>query len=966
MVWSNWRGAVVVMLAWVGLAWSQAPVASVATSERIMTVHENGKGLRCRVMSQWRTPAGATACQLQVIGTGEMMTIVEDGPPTTVQEPKAGKLKALPMRIFHWGRNRVPPPGVPAPPTMIAAAAHSDNCACDQCQVGHAHVTTAGTGNCAPCNEQVVWWEDKNGQRVLVATKNSTTGAPGAPLPVVTDRKPDGKMFPVTTVPSIGDNTVTRVVTIPGKVEAPRMATSGPALRSVVPGTPIPMVTMPAGPGVYTEVVDETSKKSVWHKMFPGTTSKPQVVQVVPEVQVAKTNPGQAAPRSPVTQSVPANLAGKTTLPAQTSTSKPALPTVQTMPTKNPGAKVQGTMAQTSPTQLPTKTVQKDTPPTNAASALNTKPLPMPANGPKRETTVVQNTPKTGGAAPKPATVDLKAPAVAPKTATVDPKTATAPLKAPETKPLAGVEKPVQPKAATQKEERPPFSTATVAGATVKNLPPSLSNSADNKGLSISTPGKQPSGALTPKDKHDETRPSVQIPAKKDWRTMWGQAKETKVQAPGHSTVEQASVKPDPKTVPSLQNPQVIPATLPPSSMVEKNPGDILLTPEKFDPTNDKLAPRGINMNAYRGDPNKSLQLVQAAPAPQTNAALPPLVNGSKMPLGAQSVLAAGSNMPNRLTYIPVPVATVPEPYRPPVPPAPKVPDAPQLNAYVNAFAPQQAPQEKQPQNAMMVNAFSNMSPPANQPQMAQGYPQGYGPNPYQFNPYAQQAMHAQMMMAQGYPMVPGYPPQQGMMVQGMPMQAMPMQGMPMHGTPYYGSQAQGVAVLPMMSPQGRPVAQINYPQNYQGPQPPNPMTPQMQQPIQPIQYNPAAMQQPAVNMAMDRPRQTQTQQAANQELVQVIQVLRESPYPAQREWASNTLSTYDWRVHPEVVQVLLQGAQQDPAATVRASCAYSLGRMNAASEPVITTLHTLRNDGDPRVRHEVEQALIRLGASRP
>src|SRR5258708_7750988 len=116
MVWSNWRGAVVVMLAWVGLAWSQAPVptSSGGAAERIMTVHENGTSVRCRVVSTWRTAEGATAYQLQVLDSGEMMTIVEDGPAATIQEPRAGKVRALPMRIFHWGRNRVAPAGVPA------------------------------------------------------------------------------------------------------------------------------------------------------------------------------------------------------------------------------------------------------------------------------------------------------------------------------------------------------------------------------------------------------------------------------------------------------------------------------------------------------------------------------------------------------------------------------------------------------------------------------------------------------------------------------------------------------------------------------------------------------------------------------------------------------------------------------------------------------------------------------------
>jgi hypothetical protein len=63
-------------------------------------------------------------------------------------------------------------------------------------------------------------------------------------------------------------------------------------------------------------------------------------------------------------------------------------------------------------------------------------------------------------------------------------------------------------------------------------------------------------------------------------------------------------------------------------------------------------------------------------------------------------------------------------------------------------------------------------------------------------------------------------------------------------------------------------------------------------------------------------------------------------------------------------LHVLLQAARQDPAATVRAGCVYSLSHMNAATEPVMTTLQSLQNDPDPRVRHEVQQAYGRMGAA--
>lgn len=213
MVWSNWKGALLVLLAGVGLAWSQAPssrpmpAGDRPATERIMTVHENGKAIRCRVMTSWRTQDGKNAYQLQVIDTGEMLTIEEDGPPTTVSSNQSN-VRAMPMRIYRWGKSQTPPPGVPVPPQIVNAPSNNvaNTMTANRSQVASNNVVTASnnvmasntnsgvtTANqmppknvvipvnnnvvvtscdcCQPAGkcdtkEQRVWWEEKNGQRV--------------------------------------------------------------------------------------------------------------------------------------------------------------------------------------------------------------------------------------------------------------------------------------------------------------------------------------------------------------------------------------------------------------------------------------------------------------------------------------------------------------------------------------------------------------------------------------------------------------------------------------------------------------------------------------------------------------------------------------------------------------------------------------------------------------------------------
>lgn len=125
---------------------------------------------------------------------------------------------------------------------------------------------------------------------------------------------------------------------------------------------------------------------------------------------------------------------------------------------------------------------------------------------------------------------------------------------------------------------------------------------------------------------------------------------------------------------------------------------------------------------------------------------------------------------------------------------------------------------------------------------------------------------------------------------------------------------------------------------------------PMGQAPVMQTGYYPPAMPVQTYQPAVDP--------AAAQNLVQT---LRESIYPSQREFAAESLSHIDWRTHPQVFDALLSAAREDPAPTVRACCVRCLAGMNVNSTLVTMTLQGLRNDADPRVRTEVEQALAKM-----
>lgn len=498
--------------------------------------------------------------------------------------------------------------------------------------------------------------------------------------------------------------------------------------------------------------------------------------------------------------------------------------------------------------------------------------------------------------------------------------------------------------------------------------------------------------------------PAVEAPRPSDWRKSWDDSPVKTAEKKPVAALERAMLEKKDPVKAKLPSPGSVPtAALPPASVTETAPKrDPLTRPEDFasrkveqkvpsfwsEPQASALPAKAPTPPLSPAPPSPSTPLPAPTtvaapkaplPTPATVATPAAMVLGpGQMPLGAQSVLAANNGLERPVRYVPVPIVTVPQPKQPPLPPVPSIPQAPQ-------------PNDK------FVNAFSPPPPPGGQ----NAAPQGYLPS-------SGQPMMGQQAMAPGYGqmpgqvgMVPGYPPMMGQpgMAPGYPPMAMqnrayapmaqrpPMPyGYPMGQAgyapnPYYGMQQPMAAAYPYgyygpMAQAGAmtvpaQMARGNVPYGYQGPQAPNPV---VQQPV-PNPYgmpNPYGvppgggwqMSQPR-NPAMDRPAvqtgKTANQSAVNDEVLQMIAVLKTSSYPSQREWAVNNLATLDPRGNPQVVPLLLAVASQDPAPTVRSACVYGLARLRVNDPQVVAALQQLKADTDPRVRVEAEQALARL-----
>src|SRR5262249_21045762 len=96
----------------------------------------------------------------------------------------------------------------------------------------------------------------------------------------------------------------------------------------------------------------------------------------------------------------------------------------------------------------------------------------------------------------------------------------------------------------------------------------------------------------------------------------------------------------------------------------------------------------------------------------------------------------------------------------------------------------------------------------------------------------------------------------------------------------------------------------------------------------------------------------------------QLLMVLRESIYPAQREWAAEGLGAVGCQAYPQVPPALLKAAREDTAPTVQVACIRCLVRMNYNSQDTLAALRAMQAAGDPRVRAEAGQALVKLGGT--
>ena len=870
MVRSIGRGALVVMLAWAGLARSQpAPSGNGSASPGgTLTVHENGKELPCRIVTTWQQPNGAKAYQLQIIASGEMLTLVEDGPATTYQG-KSGKMKALSMRIYHWGNRRISPPGVPTPPPPERIIANQETAKPIVLSESDEHLVSLTPDPVLPPGFRMC-----NPPTPIAGGNLACNVCGGAPTCCGMVQNPGTGNFPYAQMPS-GSN--------PGSVS---QGPAGPS--SIVQGTVATCgvtETPAANPMVSTPVQSNCDQP-------PPTTLAGQASSFV---QPSSVSVGiQPATKPPPTLSRKIRNIFHHQEPA------PAVEVVQT-PAANTGDSQKPPAANTGVAQKTPSPTQPgaaaSTSPAANAALPNTQPLNMPNRSAAGTPTTL---PDVSPAQYAPATTSATTSSQDPKdTKTTEKKTTWEKIWG---KPLfAKTKQPgqstVNPSPTGTGPAVPPASGSTTATAQAKPAPGAQTLPASSA-QTLPAPSAITGSFPSPTGPAMFPQPSTQ----------------GKLPTPQQASLADLQNKNDP-----LLNPEQIR-----SSRVDAKVGPTS-TPSPLANVQQRTALPG-----------------QSAPAPAGGLQnqLPP------MPMGGGSVMAAQNGLPIPYHYMPVPMVTVPNPLRNPGPPPPNVPEPPQPAAMVNAFTPARAapkPGEGQ-QNQMPPNVA-----------MGPFIPGPYGPMP---DP---RMMGYPFPLPQGMlpdPRMMGYPPP--LVAQGM----MPYPGM----NPYMGQPqvANGPGVMPMMMPpmtpmgMQRPIAQVNYPSNYQGPMPPNPMigsnmpaiafAPPMMPPVPMVPYS---------NPAMDRPGMASGPGPGS--ISHLLGLLRDSISPAEREMAAINLNNQDWRNNPEVVQVLVSCARQDPAATVRASCVRTLAVQHVTTEPVLTALNALKNDPDPRVRQEVDQALVRL-----
>lgn len=928
MVRLHWMVTPVVTLVLAAAAAAQVPAAK--PGERFMTVQEQNKpAQKCRILHSWREKDGTVAYQVQALDTGEMMSIVENGPIAT-PSPLRWRDRAVATRIYHWGRSSKAPTGVPAPPDEVVARTITDY-RIEKTPDGEKRIPLA-TPNAAEAMAKRMPSQPGT-PMARTAPPSKSPFVPAAQAMVPPAPKQGEQRWPTAYA---GQKDIVVVSNPPADAKK----------TEVEQGTVVQSTEMTSAEqstekrGVFSRIFRKGNEPSDARKNVAKTTTSKPVVSAPAEAQRQPSDFRQSWGKvEPYTKGAmpPAETKKTINAPSLSPTAKtekmpPAedtvvkTPAVKTPATTDPAVKTPSVAVKPSEKTSPAMTADKK----NTKETVAQAKVKEPAKGPIRRLF----DPKKPASKPTETTSAKKSVdgIVEPNETKSNDKTADA-KKNEDKSPLRKL---LEPKKPAQKEvAKKDVPTPPGAGAVETTARKPNDDSAAEADAKKATPEEEKSplrrfldkkkAETAKKDKEkQESKPVVAESSKpNDWGST---GKETKSSAPWTKITAKAKVIPPAPELPRAK------------TKAEDDP--LLHVKEYTKPSVTKSADvaksdkTGKTSNAKHSTSSKHEAAEtdeQKVPAKEdTNVAeqkLPDQVpeTAPQLPPGSASVLAAGAN------YVPIPLPTVPDTYHPPMPP-----QALQLNRYVmpppgdggvppagykNAFT-RPGPQHPIPAETLPPEGSTNA--------FAQPGPEGPGTPP---PPVPALAAYFPRSAAAGY-----HAPIQGTPVQ-LPAMLPPMPSQPLNMQPQH---VPGVAYMPMQ-PRYMPANYYSYPEAGFNPA-----------------LAPAGYQQ---HNAGYQPAPMPLQQNfANLELL--MRMLRESDYPSQREWAADQLLVHSGGSSPQVVNALLLAAKEDPAPLVRAACIRCIAKMGVNTLPAVSQMQQLQGDSDPRVRDAAQDALKAMGAT--
>jgi hypothetical protein len=295
-----------------GLAWSQRPTqappaapAAPATREHLITVEETGKpAQKCRLLKYWRQASGYKGYQVQAVDTGEILTILESGPPSSAGTPNGGQFKAVATQIYRWGNGPNPPPGTPMPPAdaVVLAAPQSSSWPVVAPTPLRLQPTPTGSTQPAP-SPQIV----KGAPAAPSPPASGPQIVQATPTPLRLQSVPN---TPTQTAsgPQVIQGTPTGTVSGPQVVQAkPTQAASGPQIVQATPSQPSsgPQIIQAAPTQVQEQPGRNPSQASTTNNVTPAQATTPVPNRLVPmPMPAGPQTPNQGSP-SAVTISTP-------------------------------------------------------------------------------------------------------------------------------------------------------------------------------------------------------------------------------------------------------------------------------------------------------------------------------------------------------------------------------------------------------------------------------------------------------------------------------------------------------------------------------------------------------------------------------------------------------------------------------------------------------------------------------------